>query len=183
MSRRSRSYRSEAMKSGIGHTHRDATREDLAAIVEIYNSTVPSRLVTADTEPVSIESRVPWFEAHTADRRPLWVAEVDGAIAGWLSFSSFYGRPAYDKTVELSVYIHESFRRRGVGSYLLSQSLAHAPAIGVSTLLGFIFAHNLPSLALFEQFGFARWGMLPGVAELAGVPRDVIIVGRRISDR
>jgi L-amino acid N-acyltransferase YncA len=160
--------------------HRIAKRDDLAAIVEIYNSTIPSRLVTADTEPVSVESRVSWFEAHVPDKRPLWVAESDGCIAGWLSFSSFYGRPAYDKTAELSVYVHESFRRHGLGSYFLTQALAHAPSLAVDTLLGFIFGHNTPSLSLFERFGFARWGELPKVASLDGIERDVIIVGRHV---
>ena len=50
-------------------------------------------------------------------------------------------------------------------------------------LLGFIFAHNEPSLRLFEKLGFARWGCLPRVAELDGVERDLVIVGLRIGDR
>ena len=159
--------------------HRLATRGDLARIVEIYNATVPSRQVTADTEAVSVESRVKWFEDHNPDFRPLWVVEVEGHIAAWLSFSAFYGRPAYNKTAELSVYVHESFRNRGLGSYLLTQAITHAPSIKVDTLLGFIFAHNEPSLKLFEKFGFARWGELPKVAILDGVERDLVIVGRR----
>jgi phosphinothricin acetyltransferase len=116
---------------------------------------------------------------HVPDTRPLWVTEADGRIAAWLSFSSFYGRPAYHKTVELSVYVHAAFRRRGLGSYLLADAVAHAPAIGVDTLLGFIFGHNAPSLALFARHGFARWGELPRVAVLDGVERDLVIVGRR----
>jgi phosphinothricin acetyltransferase len=161
-------------------THRLATRGDLAQIVEIYNATIPSRQVTADTEPVSLESRVGWFDDHTPGRRPLWVVEIDSRIAAWLSFSSFYGRPAYNKTAELSIYVHASFRQRGLGAYLLQQALAHAPSIGVDTLLGFIFAHNAPSLRLFEAFGFARWGELPKVALLDGIERDLLIVGRRV---
>src|SRR6267378_1499836 len=93
--------------------HRTAIRSDLPQIVEIYNSTIPSRITTADTEPVSVESRVHWFEEHTPDRRPLWVVEDAGRVAAWLSFSTFYGRPAYAKTAELSVYVHEAFRKRG----------------------------------------------------------------------
>jgi phosphinothricin acetyltransferase len=112
----------------------------------------------------------------------LWVAELDGRIAGWLSFSSFYGRPAYDRTAELSLYVHACFRKRGLGSYLLAQAIGHAPAIGVDTLLGFIFGHNAPSLALFEKFAFARWGELPRVAALDGVERDLVIVGRRVGN-
>ncbi len=157
-----------------------AQREDLARIVEIYNETIPSRQVTADIELVSVESREPWFHEHTATKHPLWVTEIDGRIAAWLSFSSFYGRPAYDCTAELSVYVAASFRRRGVGNFLLSEALVAVPALNIKNLLGFIFGHNEPSLALFERHGFSRWGLLPRVAELDGISRDLVIVGRRI---
>lgn len=160
--------------------HRIAAPSDLPAIVAIYNSTVASRMVTADLTPVSVESRRRWFEEHRPGSRPLWVLERDGAIAAWLSFSSFYGRPAYDGTAEVSVYVGEAWRRHGLGTQLLRAAIVHAPALDVSTLLGFIFAHNLPSLALFERFGFERWGHLPRVAVLDGVERDLVIVGRRI---
>jgi L-amino acid N-acyltransferase YncA len=162
-------------------THRIATPNDLPQIVAIYNSTIPSRMVTADTEPVAVESRVAWFEEHTPDSRPLWVVEDAGRIAAWLSFSSFYGRPAYAKTAELSVYVNEAFRKRGLGSYLLTQALDYAPTLGIDSLLGFIFGHNAPSLALFKRFGFAQWGELPRVATLDEVERDLIIVGRRVA--
>ena len=160
--------------------HRQAAREDLPAIVEIYNATNPSRMVTADLEPVSVDSRVGWFEQHKPDFRPLWVAERDGHIAGWLSLSTFYTRRAYNKTAELSVYIGEAFRNRGLGSYFLAQAIAHAPAIAVDRLIGFVYGHNHPSLELFARFGFAKWGELPGVTLLDDVERDVIILGRRV---
>ncbi len=166
----------------MSFTHRTARRDDLPRIVAIYNATIPSRMVTADTQPVSVESRLGWFEQHAPAFRPLWVAEEAGSIAGWLSFSSFYGRPAYNKTVELSIYVDEPYRQRGLGAYLMTQALREAPTLLINTLLGFIFGHNLPSLALFESFGFARWGQLPRVAVLDGVERDLIIVGRRTQD-
>jgi phosphinothricin acetyltransferase len=56
-------------------SYRDASLTDLKTIVNIYNSTISSRMVTADTEPVSIKSRVGWFNEHKPDRRPLWVVE------------------------------------------------------------------------------------------------------------
>lgn len=160
--------------------HRTARREDLPLIVAIYNATVASRMVTADTEPVSVDSRIRWFEEHLPSSRPLWVVEAQDGIAAWLSFSSFYGRPAYHRTAELSVYVHEAHRQRGLGRYLLTQALREAPALEIDTLLGFIFGHNLPSLALFEAFGFSRWGVLPRVAVLDGIERDLVIVGRRV---
>ena len=146
------------MERALTFTHRIAKREDLAQIIEIYNSTIASRMVTADTEVASVESRIPWFDEHSPDARPLWVVEADGHIAAWLSFSSFYGRRAYRKTAEISVYVHDTHRRQGLGSYLVTQALRHAPSLKVDTLLGFIFGHNAPSLALFAKFGFERWG-------------------------
>lgn len=152
-------------------------------IVGIYNATIPSRQVTADLEAVSVESREPWFDEHTPEARPLWVVEIDKKIAGWLSFSSFYDRPAYRQTAEIGVYIHSVFRKRGVGSYLLSTALTQAPELGVEVLLGFIFGHNEPSLKLFQTFGFERWGLLPNVAVLDGVGRDLVIVGRSMAPK
>ena len=162
---------------------RDATAADLPVIVEIYNATIPGRMVTADTEPVSLESRRPWFQAHNPRTRPIWVMDdpLGGGVCAWLSFSSFYGRPAYAPTVEVSLYVAETHRRRGLGAYLLGEAMARAPDCNVRTLLGFIWAHNHPSLRLFEKFGFDRWAHLPGVAVLDGVERDLVIVGRRVS--
>ena len=62
---------------------------------------------------------------------------------------------------------------------MLTRAFVQAPGLGIDTLLGFIFGHNLASLALFEKFGFERWGELPKVALLDGVERDLVIVGRR----
>ena len=159
---------------------RIATRADLPRIVEIYNGTVASREVTADLAPVSVESRLPWFEAHAPGHRPLWVSEVDGTIAAWLSFSSFYGRPAYDHTAEVSVYLDAGFRRRGLGGFLLDEAIHQAPALGLQVLLAFIFAHNDASMALFQGRAFESWGLLPRVARLDGVERDLAILGRRV---
>lgn len=158
---------------------RDATENDLSTIVAIYNAAVPGRMATADLEPVTVASRVLWFNEHTPISRPIWVIEVDARIAGWLSFQSFYGRPAYHRTAEISIYIAPAFQRRGVGRQLLSHAIAQSPKLGLKTLVGFIFAHNQPSLQLFETLGFQRWGYLPRVAELDGAERDLIILGWR----
>lgn len=159
---------------------RFATEADLPVIVEIYNQTIPGRMVTADTSPVTVESRQAWFQAHNAHARPLWVAELDGKIVAWLSFNSFYGRPAYNATVEVSLYVAETARRRGVGRWFLEYAIDWAAKHQITTLLGFIWAHNDPSLRLFEAYGFARWGHLPRVAVLDGIDRDLVIVGRRV---
>ncbi|MGI9024903.1 MAG: GNAT family N-acetyltransferase [Burkholderiaceae bacterium] len=159
---------------------RDAVDADLPGIVAIYNATIAGRGVTADLEPVSVESRLAWFRAHNPGRRPLWIAKDGDAMLGWLSFSDFYGRPAYGATVEVSIYLAESARGKGLGKMLLERAIAHAPSLAIRTLLGFIFGHNEASLRLFESHGFARWGSLPRVALLDTVERDLVIVGLRL---
>ena len=159
-----------------------ALAADLPRIVAIYNASIPGRMATADTDPVTVEAREGWFREFDPGRRPLWVA-TDGSderISGWLSVRSFYGRPAYAATVELGVYVDPDVRRRGVASELLRPALGAAPALAIRSLLGFVFAHNTPSLALFGRFGFERWGLLPRVAVLDGVERDVAILGLRL---
>ncbi|HEY9875604.1 MAG TPA: N-acetyltransferase family protein, partial [Candidatus Obscuribacterales bacterium] len=151
---------------------RDAVETDLAAIVNIYNASIPNRLATADTEPVSVESRLAWYKQHTSTSRPLWVMEIDSSVVGWLSFRSFYGRPAYHTTAEISIYVSPNYHRQGVAQQLLEKAICQSPTLGLKTLVGFIFAHNEPSLQLFTKYDFERWGYLPKIAELDGIERD-----------
>ena len=161
--------------------YRNAIAEDLTKIIEIYNSTIPSRMVTADTDPVSVESRQNWFKEHSSTKRPLWVIEdINNQIIGWVSFQSFYGRPAYDATVEISIYLHERQRGKGLGKEILQYCIDNSPNFGVKTLVGFIFSHNEPSLRLFRHFGFEDWGTLPNIAVLDGQERGLKILGKRI---
>ena len=87
-------------------TTRDATEADLPRIIDIYNTSIPSGRATADTKPVTVSERLEWFRNFNPAKRPIWVAEIDGLVIGCIYLSSFYGgRPAYDKTAEISTYI------------------------------------------------------------------------------
>jgi len=159
---------------------RDAIEADLPAIVEIHNAAIGSGISTAQLEPVTVEGRREWFRAHSPAQYPIWVAELDGAIAGWLSFREFLPRCAYRGTVEVSVYVHETFRRRGIGRRLLQQAIARGPQLEMHSLVGLIFSHNEPSIALFRVAGFERWGFLPGIARVDQKTRDLTIFGRAL---
>jgi L-amino acid N-acyltransferase YncA len=159
---------------------RDAIEPDLPAIVEIYNAAIATRISTAQLEPVTIEERREWFRAHSPAQYPIWVAELDGVIAGWLSFCEFLPRCAYRGTVEVSVYVSEKFRRRGVGRKLMQQAIALGPQLGMHSLVGLIFSHNEPSIALFHASGFERWGFLPRIACVDQISRNLTIFGRHV---
>jgi L-amino acid N-acyltransferase YncA len=155
----------------------------LPEIVAIYNAAIPGRAATADLEPVTVQARTPWFREFDPARRPLWVYcdDAGGPVTGWFSVRSFYGRPAYHATAETAVYAAPGRQRCGIGRALLLHALAAAPALGLRTLLAFVFGHNAASLALFRSAGFHDWGRLPQVAELDGIERDLVILGARVA--
>ncbi len=158
-----------------------ARPSDLEPVVAIYNESIAGRMATADLEPVSVDQRRAWFHDRDPTRRPLWVAERHGEVAGWLAVNDFYGRPAYAATAEIGVYVSAAHQGAGVGGALVDHAIAHAPALGLTTLLAFVFGHNAPSLALFERRGFVPWGRLPAVARLDERLADLVLLGRAVS--
>jgi len=158
-----------------------AIEADLSAIVDIYNAAIPTRLATADLEPITVESRLTWFRSH-GDRYPVWVISdlQNQQIMGWLSLQMFYGRPAYHKTAEVSIYVAPDYQGKGLGKKLLDQAIASCPKLDISKLVGFVFAHNTASCRLFKSFGFEEWGFLPQIAELDGLEQSLIILGKKL---
>src|SRR5688572_24084076 len=110
-------------------TIRHASASDLPAVVAIYNASIPGRMATADTEPVTVAQREEWFRGFDPASRPLWVLEAEGRVAAWLGLRSFYGRPAYHRTVESAVYVAPEFHRRGFARTLLRHALEGCPAL------------------------------------------------------
>lgn len=162
---------------------RDATIDDLQTIVDIYNSTIPSRMVTADLIPVSIDSKLDWFNEHNPLTRPLWVVEnKQKHIIGWISFQDFYGRPAYNETAEISIYIDENYRGNGYGKQMLTYAIKQCALLKIKNLLGFIFEQNIISINLFKSMGFIECGHLESVAKLDENFCDLKIMQLRIDD-
>ncbi|MTV81457.1 GNAT family N-acetyltransferase [Secundilactobacillus folii] len=159
-----------------------AKKKDLPTITAIYNQVIPSRMATADLDPVSVESKQDWFAAFDPQKRPIWVLKDDGKIAGWVSLESFYGRPAYLHTTEISIYIDKKYRHKGLGQQALEFVFGQLKTLDIDTLVAFIFHHNVPSLGLFKKNGFETWGHLPNVAEMDGQLRSLDILGRRFKN-
>lgn len=162
-------------------TIRLAQPNDLARIVEIYNQSVVTKQATADLVPVSVADRQAWFDSHTGNR-PIIVAESrdEQPLLGWASLSDLYARPAYHISSEISIYVDEAAKGQGVGKLLLTKLLEVAPSCGVQQIVALIFAHNLPSIGLFQQFGFEEWGLYRQVCDMDGFIADVAILGKSI---
>ena len=165
-----------------------AAIDDLPRIVEIYNQSIAGKQATADLQPVSVADRQAWFDAHTGNR-PLVVAQTRsetssetslGEIIGWGSLSDLYARPAYHISTEISIYVAEEAKGQGVGKALVNYLIQVAPSCGVQQVVALIFAHNTPSLAMFEKLGFETWGKFKQVCDMKGFIADVVILGKSV---
>ena len=118
-----------------------------------------------------------WDERHLAE--PRLAAELDGEVAGWAALVPYSSRACYAGVAEVSVYVAERVRGRGVGRALLSTLVARADALGLWTLQAGIFPENEASLRLHEACGFRRVGVRERIGRLDGVWRDVALLERR----
>jgi L-amino acid N-acyltransferase YncA len=160
---------------------RDATMADLPAIVEIYNQSIPAGRSTADTQPIAVADRVEWFRKFDPAKRPIWVAEADGQVVAVVYLSSFYGgRPAYDATAEVSIYVATAYHRRGIGKWLKQWVIQQCPRLGVTILLSMHFDHNDATRHINESLGFVQVGHLTEIAVVQGQKRGLVIWALRI---
>jgi L-amino acid N-acyltransferase YncA len=160
-------------------TVRSATLDDTAVIAEIYNQGILGRQATFETRLRSANDIAETLEAG-AGRFPFLVAEVDGTIAGWASVSTYRSRECYAGIGEFSIYVHEDWRKAGVGRVLLPVLIDAAEQAGFWKLLSRVFPENTGSLRLAAACGFREVGTYVKHAQLDGVWRDVVIIERLI---
>ncbi len=154
---------------------RKAETADLAAITEIYNDAVLKTVVTFDVKPQTLAEQRIWFESHSS-KYPIFVAEEDGCVIGWASLSKWSKRGGYLDTAQVSLYVAEKHRRKGVGRELLENVLKEGEKQGLHTVIGIIETGNRASLQLSKSFGFKHAGTLKEVGRKFGKLLDVHLV-------
>lgn len=116
-----------------------------------------------------------------SQRLPHLVATLNGEVVGYAYVVLFRKRPAYRFAVKHSIYIHHDHQGRGIGRLLLGELVDACAASGFRQMIGYIDADNTASLALHDKFGFARVGLLPGVAYRYGKWCDTVMVQRSLA--
>ena len=153
---------------------RDLRPGDWPGVARVYEQGIATGNATFETEVPSWED---WDRAHLAGHR--FVAEEDGHVAAWIALTPVSGRPCYAGVAEISVYVDEGLRGRGVGSELLATLIESAEHDGIWTLQTSVFPENGTSLALLGRFGFRVVGMRERIGRLHGVWRNTVLVERR----
>jgi len=144
------------MKSASDIIIRDATEQDLPAILDIYNEVILNTTSVYSEQPHTLQMRTTWFSERKAANFPVIVAEQNGTIIGFASYGHFRVWPCYRFTVEHSVYIHSGYQGRGVSKILLQAIIAHAKNAGLHALIAGIDSENDISLKLHQSFGFVQ---------------------------
>lgn len=155
---------------------RDAVEADLPAILAIYNHAVLNETSIWNDDIADLADQRAWWESRVARGFPVYVADVDGAIAGYGSFAEFRPNQGYRFTVEHSIYVATPEQRRGIGSVLLTRLIAEARQMNMHAMVGSVAADNAASIALHLRFGFVETARMPQVGFKFGRWLDLVLM-------
>ena len=158
---------------------RAARLDDAEAIRSIYNVEVMTSTSVFDLVPRSLEDQRTWLTERSGAHAVI-VADDGGEVVGFASLSRFKERPAYNTTVEDSVYVDRDHHGRGIGSTLLDELVQVARGHGFHTMIGRITADNDASIALHRRAGFEIVGREREIGRKFGRWLDVAIMQKML---
>lgn len=154
----------------------ECDRPQLAAIGDIFNDAITNSTSLYDYRPRSGEQLDAWFASKRQGGFPvIGLVDDDSQLMGFASYGPFRSWPAYKYTVEHSLYVARSYRRRGVGARLLEAIVQRASDQQYHVLVGAIDAANQASITLHQRFGFTHVGSLKQVGFKFGRWLDVCL--------
>jgi phosphinothricin acetyltransferase len=160
---------------------RDATLEDAADILAIYNHAALNTTAVWTDGPADLTSRREWIGARQQAGYPVLVAMKGRDVVGFASFGDFRPWPGYRHTVENSVYVDERHHRLGIGRSLLAALIERAIALNKHAMIAGIEAANAASIGLHASLGFAEVGRMPEVGCKFGRWLDLVLMQKQLA--
>ena len=162
---------------------RDASADDLPAILAIYNDVIATTTAVYRDDPATLDDRQAWWEARVAQGYPVLVADDGGAILGFASFGDFRAWPGYRFTVEHTVHVRSDCRGQGVGHELMIALLARGRVLRKHVMMAGVDAENMGSIRFHERLGFERVGHLREVGFKFGRRLDLVFMQKILDSR
>jgi len=153
------------------------TADDWPAVRAIYQAGIATGHATFET---TAPDWAAWDDSHLPEHR--LVAELDGAVVGWVALSPVSDRCVYAGVAEHSVYVDADHRGHGIGTVLLLALIESAEAAGFWTIQTGIFPENTASVTLHQRCGFRIVGRRERIGQIDGVWRDSLLLEHRRPD-
>jgi L-amino acid N-acyltransferase YncA len=150
------------------------TRDYWEAIRAIYLQGIATGNATFETSAPECEA---WDAGHLASCRI--VAKLGDEIVGWAALSAVSKRAVYRGVAEVSVYVGEDARGKGIGTALLAELVAESEAAGIWTLQAGIFPENEASIRMHKNAGFRVVGTRGRIGQMDERWRDTVLMERR----
>jgi phosphinothricin acetyltransferase len=148
--------------------------DDGPRVLAIYRQGIATGDATFETSVPAWEA---WDRKHLSHSRV--VAHDRDELLGWTALSPLSDRCVYAGVAEVSVYVAQGARGRGVGGRLLETLVRESEAAGIWTLQAGIFPENHASLAIHRRCGFRVVGVRERIGQMQGRWRDVMMLERR----
>ncbi len=149
-------------------------RADFDRVRAIYQQGIDTKNATFQEQA---KDWLEWNESCLKGGR--FVAEFDGQVVGWASLSPVCSRCVYAGVAEVSVYVDEQQRGKGIGLKLLESLVDYSESHGLWTLQASIFPENAASILIHKKCNFREVGIREKLGCQHGVWRDVVFMERR----
>lgn len=143
-------------------------------IAEIYRQGINTGMATFETSVPSWES---WNENKLQHSR--LIAFENKEALGWVALSKVSSRCVYEGVAEVSIYVSENHRGKGVGKILMGHLIKESEANGIWTLQSGMFPENEATIALHKLFGFRIIGYREKIGKLGVIWKDSVLMERR----
>ena len=169
--------KTKSSKKVAPYSVRPSSKDDLKAIVGIYNWAVNQTFATIDSEPLDAEEAQAWWEMH-GKRSKLLVSVDETGVIGWARLLPWKQR-GFD-VVECLVYVDPVHHSRGIGAALLTELMNEARDLGYLTAVASVATDNRAGLALFTKHGFEVVGTIKNAAHKFDRWMDITLVQRSL---
>ena len=159
------------------------TRNDLEAMVDIYNQAIRSGVATGHTREFTRKTRCAWYTSHDRMTFPLYMVTYEKKVIGYGTLTPYRpGRQAMRSIAEVSFFIDEKYQGKGYGKILLQYIINDCRRVKIKTLIAILLDVNKRSIRLLKEFGFKKWGYFPDVVEFDNKTCGQLIYGKKIQE-
>lgn len=154
---------------------RPATVADIPTILEIMNDNILNSTAIYMYEEQTLAQRMAWYEQKLQNGEPLFVYEDNGEVAGYAAYGPFRAYPAYQYTVEHSVYVHKNHYKKGIATKLMDALIEHARKNEVKTMVACIDRENEASIYIHKRLHFTYSGTIRNAGYKFGRWLDLVL--------